>query len=174
MNLLLLQALVPKILFLDLASNFLEVILILGEVVELKDIDFSPGGCQVAIADILEKVKQLEAIWIVHGDERTMSLRELAEVFRLDFTTLYRWRWDIINISPQLLGVYESSQMIERRRLGAHQRFFYLLIWVLRDKDLLGYRPLSHQEISCFLNFVLSQIKREAFEDWRKSIVVNK
>ncbi len=124
--------------------------MILGDVVELKDIDFSPNGCNSAIADILEKIKQLEAIWIVHGDERTMSLRELAGVFCMDFTTLYRWKWDIINTSPQLLGVYESSQIIERKRLGAHQRFFYLLIWVLRDKDLLGYRPLSHQEISSF------------------------
>ncbi|MEO0966774.1 MAG: hypothetical protein AAFX80_00225 [Cyanobacteria bacterium J06639_18] len=151
----------------------MEVALILGEVVELKDIDFSPGGCQVAIADILEKIKQLEAIWIIHG-ERTMSLRELAGVFCMDFTTLYRWKWDIINTSPQLLGVYESSQIIERRRLGAHQRFFYLLIWVLRNKDLLGYRPLSHEEISCFLHIVISHITCKAFENWRKSIASKK
>ena len=141
---------------------------------ELKDIDFSPGGCQVAIANILEELKKLEAIWIVHGDERTMSLRELAAVLRMDFTTLYRWKWDIIDVSPQLVGVYESSQIIERKRLGAHQRFFYLLIWVLRDKNLLGYRPLSHQEISCFLNVVLSQITCEEFETWRNSIVAKK
>ncbi len=147
--------------------------MILGEVVELKDIDFSPGGCQVAIADILEKIKQLEAIWIVHG-ERTMSLRELAGVFCMDFSTLYRWKWDIIDVSPQLLRVYDSSQIIERKRLGAHQRFFYLLIWILRDKELLGYRPLSYQEISCFLNVVISHITWEAFENWRKSVATKK
>ena len=148
--------------------------MILSDVVRLKDIDFSSEGCKIAIVNILEELKKLEAVWIVHGDERTMSLRELAEVLHMDFTTLYRWKWDIINLSPQLLRVYESSQIIERKRLGAHQRFFYLLIWVLRDKDLLGYRPLSYQEISCFLNVVLSEITLEEFETWRNSIVEKK
>ena len=92
----------------------------------------------------------------------------------MDFSTLYRWKWDIIDVSQKLLRVYGSSQMIERKRLGAHQRFFYLLIWVLRHKDLLGYRPLSYQEISYFLDAVISHITWEAFEDWRKSIAAKK
>lgn len=143
----------------------------ISDVVELKDkdIDFSPEGCQVAIADILERLKKLEVIWIVvHSG--SMSLRELAGVLHMDFSTLYRWRSDIIKKKHELRKVYESC-IVKRKRLNAHQRFFYLLIWSLRNREILGYRPLSYEEISCFLTVVTSRITLQAFEVWRSQLL---
>lgn len=141
----------------------------MSDVVGLKDIDFSSEGCEVAIADILEELKNLKVIWIViHGG--SMSLREVAGVLDVDFSTLYRWRSDIIKNRNELTRVYESC-VIKRKRLNAHQRFFYLLIWSLRNREILGYRPLSYEEISCFLILVTSRISLQAFEVWRSELL---